>query len=596
MGIGASVREHRGLVGPIAIFCGVAVLTAAGPVSAGRSHGSAGTTRLANESLCQQRSGDPRQPAMLGAALCSSPMPTGLLSLQARMSFEQLPAHGPVPDASRAERSSFPPCVELPGHRCEVWAQSYDHAGQQDVTGDGFIHTRIVEASPTGERVYVLATSDTAPGSAIDLDIVTMAFDTATGGLVWATPYRGYVSEPLAVGLSLGVGPDDSVYVTGTRADSYPVPSQCSIVTISYDGATGSERWHRGDSYDGCAVGMSIAASPDGQAVYLSAHIPKGEEGPVPGDDDEPPFEGAALALDANTGELRWTTRLPARAEPYAGAHDVVVSPDGSHVYVLGYEANADLRTTAYFVVSLDASDPERLGEKDWEFWYPHPDTSNPPVGVELTPDGSTVLVAGSARGDDGNLGYLTLALSSLDGKRLWEAEFRGGRFNIPWFWDPIAVSPKGDLVFVTGLSTTPNEAGPDPIGWATVAYDAATGNERWRHRFESLSRQATNTLGAFVGNPLETYENFSALRVNPNGTELYVTGKGSGEFDTVALDMDTGDQLWFARYSQGWSGASGLSITPHGDRVFIAGTWDDLIVSGSHTNIGLLAYDVPGG
>jgi hypothetical protein len=87
-------------------------------------------------------------------------------------------------------------------------------------------------------------------------------------------------------------------------------------------------------------------------------------------------------------------------------------------------------------------------------------------------------------------------------------------------------VAPDGSKVFVTGGSRGPYVAGVLP-GYATLAYDAATGSRLWLARY-------TTPHGAALA---------FALAVSPEGSKVFVTGIDGG-YATVAYDTATGTAL----------------------------------------------------
>jgi len=81
------------------------------------------------------------------------------------------------------------------------------------------------------------------------------------------------------------------------------------------------------------------------------------------------------------------------------------------------------------------------------------------------------------------------------------------------------------------------SNTGPD---YATIAYDAASGDRLWVARYDG---------------PGHTNDSAYGLAVSPDGTRLYVTGGSatianhSDDYATVAYDTATGKRLWVARY-----------------------------------------------
>ena len=135
---------------------------------------------------------------------------------------------------------------------------------------------------------------------------------------------------------------------------------------------------------------------------------------------------------------------------------------------------------------------------------------------------------------------------AAASGARLWVKRYNGPA-NGDDYADAVAVSPDGQTVFVTGHSQ-----GTASVGFATVAYNAATGAQLWVSRY---------------GNSAAT-----SLAVSPDGRTVFVTGTSGGgtAYTTVAYDAATGARLWARHYPGG--GAWSEAISPDGSMVFVTG------------------------
>jgi hypothetical protein len=177
-----------------------------------------------------------------------------------------------------------------------------------------------------------------------------------------------------------------------------------------------------------------------------------------------------------------------------------------------------------------------------------------------VSPDGSRVFVTGASSGgrldrDD----FETVAYAAATGKQLWARSYSGpGKlYDEP---SAIAVSPDGRAVFVTGDS---GRALGD--GYATVAYDAATGRQLWASRYHG---------------PVPGLDRAASVAISPGGREVLVTGdiKGRGtrayDYATVAYKAATGKQLWATLYHAPDNDGSGSSVAvnPAGITVFVTG------------------------
>ena len=105
-------------------------------------------------------------------------------------------------------------------------------------------------------------------------------------------------------------------------------------------------------------------------------------------------------------------------------------------------------------------------GAERWVARYHGGDQSSEvPRAIAVTPDGSTVLVAGASNGY-----FATIAYSISTGEQRWGARFGTGADTV----GGVALSTDGATAYVTGqvyLAT---------FDWATVAYDIASGRRIW--------------------------------------------------------------------------------------------------------------------
>jgi DNA-binding beta-propeller fold protein YncE len=181
------------------------------------------------------------------------------------------------------------------------------------------------------------------------------------------------------------------------------------------------------------------------------------------------------------------------------------------------------------------------------------------PVGAGVTPDGSSVFVTGHL-GEGQSSDFETVAYDAETGGELWKARYDGpaGVGDTP---RDIAVSPDGSVVFVVGVSG----GAVSEQDFATIAYDAATGSTRWVRRY---------------GGPLN--DNAVTVGVAPGGARVYVSGPREGgstsfDFATVAYDAASGTRLWEAIYDASVGGSeeipAALGVDPGGSSVYVTGT-----------------------
>jgi WD40 repeat protein len=278
-------------------------------------------------------------------------------------------------------------------------------------------------------------------------------------------------------------------------------------------------------------------------------------------------------AASTNTGGTqRWEARYNGPNAKEDDPRSVTVSPDGSRVFVTGSSdatgAHYDIATIAY-----DAS----TGTALWTTRY-NDITNGDDYAARsvISPDGATLFVAGSgstATGDE----MVTLAYDTSTGVAQWTAGYGPTGFAGA---GSLALSPDGSTVFVTGAS---GSLGLEDF--ATVAYDASTGIERWATGYDG---------------PGHAYDAASAVRVSADGSKVFVTGPSTGatsreDFATVAYDSASGDRLWARRFSGKGDSADiaiGLASSPDGAEMFVTG----YSVGASNTDTVTLAYDPTSG
>jgi outer membrane protein assembly factor BamB len=152
----------------------------------------------------------------------------------------------------------------------QLWERRYTGLG---IGADA----RAMDASPDGTEVFVTGTFTVVPKlwessschvTSGNYDWATVAYDAATGTQLWVMLYDGPAKgddEPHAI----AVGPDGTeVFVTGRTATT-----MCwNYVTIAYDAATGALLWRR--FYNGPPkaddAAYSVAVSPDGTKVFVT--------------------------------------------------------------------------------------------------------------------------------------------------------------------------------------------------------------------------------------------------------------------------------------------------------------------------------------
>jgi hypothetical protein len=289
-------------------------------------------------------------------------------------------------------------------------------------------------------------------GSGSGEDYATVAYDAATGARQWVKRYNGQGLSPVDRAFALGVSPDGSkLFVTG---QSYGSASGHDYATIAYDTATGKRLWLA--RYNGPGNGTDLASaldvSPDGSKVFVTGRsIGSGSN-----------FDYATVGYDAATGARLWVKRYngPGHGDDFATA--LVVSLDGSTVFVTGNSAGVTSGQD-YATVTYDATSGARQWLKRYNGTAGGDDIAN---AVGVSPDGSKLFVTGQSAGPTSGDDYATVAYDNATGSRLWVKPYDGPASGTDDA-AALAVSADGAKLFVTGRS----EGSGSDFDYATVAY-----------------------------------------------------------------------------------------------------------------------------
>jgi sugar lactone lactonase YvrE len=282
------------------------------------------------------------------------------------------------------------------------------------------------------------------------------------------------------------------------------------------------------------------------------------------------------VAYDASTGARLWAKRYNGPGDDVDFANALGVSPNGSTVFVTGGSpgstTNYDYATVAYAAST---------GTQRWVKRYNGPGNDNDEAGaLGLSPDGSTVFVTGSSAGSGTDHDYATVAYRTSTGTQRWVKRYNGpgNGFDVA---HAVGTSPDGSTVFVTG-SSDESKAISD---YATVAYTASTGTKLWVRRYDG---------------PENDVDSASALATTPDGSTLFVTGWSYGSTDsdyaTLAYDASTGTKLWVRRYNgpgDFFDFVRAIRVSPDGSTVFVTG-WS--YTSQTNSDYATLAYDASTG
>lgn len=489
----------------------------------------------------------------------------------------------------------------------ELWAKVYDGPAS---TRD---RATALAVSADGTAVFVTGGSPAEPSES---DYATIAYDADTGAERWTSRYDGLASHD-DTATSVVASPDGStVLVTGY---SYDATWSSDYATVAYDAVTGAQLWAK--RYDGSAEGddvaRSLAISPDGSFVFVTgSSVNKTTLSP----------DYATVAYDADTGAEGWATRYDGPVHGDDVARTVGVSPDGSALVVTGDSQSAD--TGGDFVtISYDTA----TGATRWVERYDGPASrGDRATTLGVSPDGTTVVVAGASRHRTHGFDYASIAYRLSTGTTRWIERYDG-----PASGDDraasIAVSPDGSTAVVTGSS----ERATHREDYATVAYRLSDGTRRWVERYDGStggddsaaalavssgavivtgSSERANTLidyatigrdittgtwiwtTLYVGSANGSGDIPAAIAASPDDSSMFVTGtsrhpaRHDDDYATIAYDSITGTRLWTRRYNGPGSRkdqATALAVSPDGTAAFMTG-----FSFGSSFDYATVAYD----
>lgn len=464
-------------------------------------------------------------------------------------------ADAAAPRSAAPTQQTSAPCVVLPlPYRCQSWAATYAGSGNGAGIAVGLgQNSRVTAVSPDGKLLYVAGTSI---GSNSTYDAVVIAFDTATGAQQWVSTYSGAANGADAASYALALSPDGSmVFVTGTINGG--------LFTIALAADNGKQVWSA--TLNGFGGPPDITT--DGKQVYVCGY------GTYPDPDQSLHTKAVTVAYDVVTGAQLWLAHDLGNPGAVSLGAKIAASPDGSRVYMAGGKIGAGNYVVDVLLFTYIAATGELVQETHYG-----PTQGFPPAGIAVSADGSRVFVE-EANVETTLNQALTIAYDSA-GNNLWAQRYPTSCLDVncatrPWYYGPITVSPNGSTVFVTGtyLHILNEQA------FVTLAYDAATGTEKWEAMYPH------NVVDNIVG---------PVIVANPNGKEIYVTGPANNSNSTtIAYDSVTGNQNWLGIYGVG--SPQGIAVSPDGGQVFVAGGVVNAQTqpAGTQTDLFALAYDV---
>lgn len=398
--------------------------------------------------------------------------------------------------------------------------------------------------SPDGTKVFVAGR--TRSGSTPKEDVLTLAYNAATGAKLWAARYNGPAN---------GV---DTAHVVAASADGTKVftagqaytgsTSGMAYVTIAYDAATGAQLW--ASRYNGPVNGFDsiygIASSPDGAKVYVTG---RSYQGASKGEDV------VTIAYNAANGTKAWTAVYNGVASLNDGGHALTLSGDGTRVFVAGYTSGSSSNQN-FLTVAYNAATGAKLWDRSFSGPGNHADTA---YSVAASP--TKVFVTGTSYGGDVTLQDLeTVAYNATTGVQSWASRYNGPA-GLDDYGSAVAISDDGSKVFATGMT---NAGATNGYDYLTLGYNGASGAKLWSTRYNGTGSD---------------YDAAYSITGKGDGTKVFVTGESLGtnalgDYATLAYN-GSGGKLWAARYdgpAHSSDYANFAVLSPDETRLFVTG------------------------
>lgn len=439
---------------------------------------------------------------------------------------------------------------------------------RRDGPAGDYDQARDVELSPDGKVVYVTGYQD---WGWVEGNMVLVAYDAETGAELWSSVYHDPTSRHVdTAGYHIALSPDgQQVYVTGWHHDVTTLVEEereaRDVLTVAFDAATGTQLWNA--RYDGprklgvdWEEPLDMTVSPDGTRAYVTA-ISVGRLGAEHFEGDTwdvihaqdyatvaynllPPKEPG----DPELGAELWAERFDGAGLFDSPTGGITVSLDGSHVFVTGVSAQGhtgalnvplfDWVTLAYDAVTgVEVWRQHHRGDEGEDLGQ----TWNVSRGLAMSPNGDRLYVAGTV--DSVFSDYRSVIPSPTGSGKFRVVAYdtaTGAESMTATYSNPIpapanqnllfgmGVSPDGETVYLVGDTPSSGLAGPyqlahsaqDPV-ITTVAFDSSNGSRRWVSRSDPgmEMKWAATAYSRQLGNPGK------AFVVSDDGRRIYVSG-----------------------------------------------------------------------
>ncbi len=463
-------------------------------------------------------------------------------------------------------------------------ALTFVEAEQDNVGGvDGLRGAVAVSVSPDNAHVYVAGRDEDA--------IVIFSRDLGTGALT-------YVSTVFNnAGGVTGLNRIQDVLVASNGADVYAVSDfDDTVVAFRRDAGTGALTFLEQEKNGvGGVLGLdgATAVTLAGANLYVASNVNNAV---------------AVFFRNLGTGEITFSTLLvdgSGGVDGLLGARDIVVAPNGSHVYVAGelesevaiFTRNSVNGSLAYSaVIQNGIGGVQALAQ---------------PTSLIVSPDDAHVYTTSVS---DSALAVFTRTLAT--GALAFSTSYRDSiGLELPL---ALAIAPDGEDVYVTdatenaisqfsrntsdgtlsyAASLIDDQGGVDGLLFAlgvAVSPDNkhvyATG--RMDDTVSAFSRNSTTGALSFVqalrdnnqGGAIDGLDDSTAVLVSPDGGFVYVGSGVDAAIDVFSRNPTTGVLTFVEMIQQGTDGVQGLAFltslafAPNATHLYAVGTFDDTL------------------
>lgn len=314
--------------------------------------------------------------------------------------------------------------------------------------------------SPDGSILYTVGLIAIEEGTqGCDHDLGITAIEGASGSPLWSTTLAGN-AQGWDAGYAAAVTPDGSALIVGgvttrqgTGADFLTLALDAKDDEEDDHDRPGEILWQRSEVNAGVDALSAMALSSDGSRVFVSGNASQQGTTAIFGD-----AAYSTLAYDTRNGTRLWRSLYTGSTAGPDAVLGLAVSPQGDRVFVtgqvvVGAEVSWDYGTVAYNAAT---------GGELWSTTYRDAATAfEEAADVLVSPDGTRVYVTGHSGHPTGQGDAATLAYSAINGTRLWVGRLNGSLVGADYTQGlKMAISPDGARLFAMGSTVAPVDDG----------------------------------------------------------------------------------------------------------------------------------------